>query len=129
MMQPKEITPGAQPPGRPRVLTAITLLRLFALLVIGAGALPVLAQQSSVSNIVGHVTDATGAVVAGATVHVVNQATAAERTGITNNDGDFSIPNLPPATYELRVEKAGFKTTTIPALELLVGKTPMSPSC
>jgi hypothetical protein len=52
----------------------------------------------------------------------VNQGTAAERTATTNNDGDFSIPNLPPATYSMRVEKSGFKTTTIPAFDLLVGK-------
>jgi hypothetical protein len=91
-------------------------------MVIGVAPILVSAQQSSISNIVGRVTDATGAVVGGATVHVENQGTAAERTATTNNDGDFSIPNLPPATYSLRVEKAGFKTTSIPSLELLVGK-------
>ena len=32
----------------------------------------------------------------------MNQGTAAERTATTNNDGDFSIPNLPPATYSMR---------------------------
>jgi hypothetical protein len=98
------------------------LCRLFALISIAVASVLVSAQQSSISNIVGRVTDATGAVVGGATVHVVNQGTAAERTATSNNDGEFSIPNLPPATYELRVEKAGFKTTTIPSLELLVGK-------
>jgi hypothetical protein len=104
-----------------RTRIAGTVSRLLALIVALSPVL-VLAQQSSVSNIVGHVTDSTGALVAGATVHIVNQATAAERTAVTNNAGDFSIPDLPPATYQLSVEKAGFKTTTIPALELLVGK-------
>lgn len=80
-------------------------------------------QESSISNVIGHVTDSTGAVVPGATVHVVNQSTSAERTAVTNNAGEFSIPNLPPANYQLRVEKEGFKTTTIPSFELLVGKT------
>jgi hypothetical protein len=104
-----------------RTLIGRPVSRLFALMVALSPVL-LLAQQSSVSNIVGHVTDSTGALVAGATVHIVNQATAAERTAATNNAGDFSIPNLPPATYQLSVEKAGFKTTTLPALELLVGK-------
>jgi hypothetical protein len=81
------------------------------------------AQESSIANVIGHVTDSTGAVVPGATVHVVNQSTSAERTAVTNNAGEFSIPNLPPANYQLRVEKGGFKTTTIPTFELLVGKT------
>jgi Carboxypeptidase regulatory-like domain/TonB-dependent Receptor Plug Domain/TonB dependent receptor len=116
-------TPRTKTPSEHRwTVTARALARLFALMVIGVAPILVSAQQSSISNIVGRVTDATGAVVGGATVHVVNQGTAAERTATTNNDGDFSIPNLPPATYSLRVEKAGFKTTTIPSLELLVGK-------
>ncbi len=104
------------------VVTAKALSRLLILMVIGVAGIAVFAQQSSVSSIVGRVTDATGAVVGGATVHVVNQATAAERVAVSNNDGDFSIPNLPPATYSLRVEKSGFKTTTIPSFDLLVGK-------
>src|ERR1700744_117127 len=98
-------------------------LLLWAFVVMTPDGLRTFAQQSSVSGIAGRVTDSTGAVVAGATVHVINQATAAERTTVTNNDGDYSMPNLPPATYNLRVEKSGFKTTTIPSLELLVGKT------
>jgi hypothetical protein len=116
MRQSKEITRR-----EPNALRA-DLRRLWALIVVCAATVTVFAQQSSVSNVVGHVSDATGAFVVGATVHLLNQATAAERTAVTNNAGDFSIPNLPPATYELRVEKAGFKTTTIPALDLLVGK-------
>src|SRR3984957_2091688 len=106
-----------------RGLARRTLLYLFALMVTGLAGVTLSAQQSSVSNIVGKVTDSTGAVIGSATIHVINQATAAERTSVSNSDGDFSIPNLPPATYDLRVEKAGFKTTTIPGVELLVGKT------
>ena len=129
MLQPKQIPHGESNPSRTRRESRIAvrgkhswILTAIALMIVGVAGITVFAQQSSVSNIVGHVADSTGAVIAGATVHVVNQATAAERTGVTNSGGDFSIPNLPPATYELRVEKEGFKTTTIPALELLVGK-------
>jgi len=129
MMQSKQMPHGESNPSRARRESRIAVrgkhrcvLTAIAVMLVGLAGITVFAQQSSVSNIVGHVTDSTGAVIAGATVHVVNQATAAERTGVTNSGGDFSIPNLPPATYELRVEKAGFKTTTIPALELLVGK-------
>jgi hypothetical protein len=106
-----------------RVLIASTLSSLFALMFICATSIPVFAQGSSTSNVVGHVTDSTGAVLSGATVYVVNLATAAERTTVTNGVGEFSIPSLPPASYELRVEKQGFKTTTIPSFDLLVDKT------
>ena len=117
MMQAKSISTPVRGPARTK------LLCLFVLMITGMTGVKISAQQSSVSNIVGRVNDSSGAVIAGATIHVVNQATAAERTSVSNNDGDFSIPNLPPATYDLRVEKAGFKTTTLPGVELLVGKT------
>src|SRR5579859_4840963 len=121
-MNHREIPNEGSRTANPRGRTSRTLFRVLAIIVMGVVPVLVSAQQSSISNIVGRVTDATGAVVSGATVHVVNQGTAAERTATTNNDGDFSIPNLPPATYSMRVEKSGFKTTTIPSFDLLVGK-------
>ncbi len=79
-------------------------------------------QASSSSDAVGKVTDASGATVPGATVHLVNNATGAERTAITNDSGEWSIPNIPPASYKLRIEKQGFKTVQIPALDVEIGK-------
>jgi hypothetical protein len=35
--------------------------------------------------------------------------TEVKRTAITNDGGQFNIPSLPPATYHLMVESAGFK--------------------
>jgi hypothetical protein len=84
---------------------------------------PGYAQGSASSSIVGHVTDSTGAVVQGATIHIVNKGTSAERVVNSNESGDFSAPNLPPSTYSLRVEKTGFKSVSIPSIELLVDKT------
>lgn len=80
-------------------------------------------QASSSSDAVGRVTDSSGATVPGATVHLTNNATGAERTAVTNDNGDWSIPNLPPANYRLRIEKEGFKTSTIPSLDVEIGKT------
>jgi hypothetical protein len=100
-----------------------TLSFMLVCTVICTLASSVFAQESSISNVIGHVTDSTGAVVPDATVHLVNQSTSAERSAVTNRAGEFSIPNLPPATYQLRVEKEGFKTTTIPSFDLLIGKT------
>ncbi len=80
-------------------------------------------QASSSSDAAGKVTDASGAVVPGATVHLINTGTGAERTSTTNDAGEWSIPNVPPATYKLRVEKPGFKASEIPALPVEIGKT------
>jgi hypothetical protein len=57
----------------------------------------------------------------GATIRITNLGTGAERM-TTSSSGEFSIPNLPPASYRMTVEKAGFKTATIASFDLLVGK-------
>src|SRR6185437_1397848 len=75
------------------------ILNLALVIAINLAVTSIYAQESSTSGIVGHVTDVSGAVVPGATIHVVNAATSAERTAITNGSGEFSIPNLPPANY------------------------------
>lgn len=79
-------------------------------------------QASSSSDAVGKVMDSTGATVPGATVHLVNNATGAERIVTTSDSGDWSIPNLPPANYRVRVEKQGFKTSEIKSLDVEIGK-------
>jgi hypothetical protein len=79
-------------------------------------------QASSSSDIAGKVTDATGATVPGARVHLVNNGTKAERTAVTNDSGEWSIANIPPANYSIRVEKEGFKTSSIPAIDVEIGK-------
>lgn len=95
--------------------TSITALNLIAPSAYG--------QASSSSAAVGKVTDASGATISGATVHLTNNATGAERTATTNDSGDWSIPNLPPANYRVRIEKQGFKTSQLPSLDVEIGKT------
>jgi hypothetical protein len=61
----------------------------------------------------GVVSDATGAVVPGATVTLTNKATN-EKSVITSDDsGIYTFNALPPATFVLQVEKQGFKTNVI----------------
>ncbi len=57
----------------------------------------------------GTVTDQQGAVVPGATVTVTDNETNRTLTAQTNGAGVYSIGALPPSTYRLTVEKAGFK--------------------
>src|SRR5262245_5300932 len=75
-----------------------------------AGALPVAAQ--TFGEITGAVVDASGAVVSGATVKVMNAATSLLRQVETNDTGNYTVPFLPPGTYQIRVEKSGFKSAT-----------------
>ena len=79
------------------------------------------AQESASSGIVGQVVDATRGAMPGATVTVINTGTNAQRVAVTDGEGRFSVPNLPPATYQIRVELSGFQTTEIKAFTLRNG--------
>jgi len=73
-----------------------------------ASCLPVFSQtRGGQAN--GTVTDASGAVVPGATVTLTNQATNIQSTATSNSNGYYVFVNVQPGNYQLKVEKAGFK--------------------
>ncbi|NNE98336.1 MAG: TonB-dependent receptor [Pyrinomonadaceae bacterium] len=76
--------------------------------------------QAGTSTISGTVTDQTGAAVPGAKVTLNNAATGFTRSTIANEDGSYSFPAIPPATYQLVVEQGNFKKTTVSGLQALV---------
>ena len=90
-------------------------------------AVPGFSQSTSSTGVVGRVTDSTGAVITGAKVHVIDPSTNSDRTVTTNDSGDYTVQNLPPATYTIRVEKTGFKTASLTNIPLEVGKTVTQP--
>jgi len=71
------------------------------------------AQESASAGIAGQVLDATRAAVPGATVTVINAGTNAQRVALTDTEGRFTVPNLPGATYVIRVELPGFQTVEL----------------
>src|SRR3954452_6882876 len=75
-----------------------------------ASALPATAQRTTAS-LRGTITDATKAIVPGASVTVTNQDTGFSRTVTTNTEGLYSVSELPVGTYSITVELQGFKTT------------------
>jgi Carboxypeptidase regulatory-like domain/TonB-dependent Receptor Plug Domain/TonB dependent receptor len=81
------------------------------------------AQQSASSGLVGQVTDSSQAAIPGATVTVTNVGTNAQRTTITDGEGRFSVPALPPATYQIKVELQGFQTAELQNFVLRQGET------
>ncbi|HEV2862254.1 MAG TPA: TonB-dependent receptor [Pyrinomonadaceae bacterium] len=82
------------------------------------------AQQLGAATLRGVITDPNGAVIPGAAVRATNVATGAARETTTNDEGAYTISNLPPGDYEVRVEAKGFtaKVSTSPA-QLRVGQT------
>lgn len=99
-----------------RWLVSLTVLLLLSL---GSTAG---AQESASSGIVGQVTDSTRAALPGATVTVTNTGTNAQRSTTTDAEGRFSVPNLAPATYQIRVELTGFQTAELKVFTLRNGE-------
>jgi hypothetical protein len=76
--------------------------------------------QSGTTSLHGKVLDSTRAVVEGASVTLANQAQGFSRKVTTPSTGEFEFLALPPGTYVLTVEKAGFKKYGQSNLQLLV---------
>src|SRR6185312_16397165 len=65
--------------------------------------------QSDLGSITGFVHDPTGAVVPKASVTVKDEATGTERKVTTNNDGVYTVTNIPSGLYTVTVDITGFK--------------------
>ncbi len=64
--------------------------------------------QALYGTLVGNVTDATGAVVPGATVTILHKETSQTRVATTNDNGGYGFPTISTGTYEVEVTKEGF---------------------
>ena len=83
----------------------------------------VLSQATSTGNIVGVITDSTGAAVAAATVTATNTGTNAPRTVSTNSNGEYRFDLLPVGAYTVKAQAPGFSVAQATGFELLVGTT------
>jgi len=98
----------------------ITVFRQFLMTVVVLSAVTIAYAQTG--NMVGTVTDATGAGIPGATITAKNLATATARTATTDATGSYSIPNLAAGGYEVSIEKEGFSLLRIQNVELTVAQ-------
>ena len=69
----------------------------------------------------GTVTDASGAVVTGATVKATNTATAVALTTVTTSDGQFGFQDLPLGTYKVEVTMTGFRSVAVDNVAVTAG--------
>lgn len=83
--------------------------------------LPTFAQQIT-GQIEGTIFDAQGAAVVGAEITVTDPNTAFTRTTISGSSGNYSIPLLPPGTYNLTVKAKGFAGVEQKGIPLVVGQ-------
>ena len=87
---------------------------LFFLLLAGMGG-TIFGQTAQVT---GRITDAAGAVLPAAQVTITNQRTGLIRESVSNSEGNYTLPLLPPGEYRLVVRKDGFKPTVRPDIVL-----------
>ena len=83
------------------------LVLLCGLLSILFASLFAVAQESA--TLTGTVTDPTGATIAGAQVAVTNAEHGIDRTTVSNAQGEWAVPAIPPGTYDLTLAAPGFK--------------------
>lgn len=78
--------------------------------------------QSGAGSIQGTVTDSTGAVIPGAAIQVINEATHAVSSSKSNGVGFYQVPNLFTGTYIVTYSAQGMKTYTV-TVELQVAQS------
>src|SRR6516225_3781018 len=88
----------------------MTSMRRLSLMMAVLASLAFCCQGTSASgSIVGTVVDQTGAVIAGASVDLRNEATGLVRNGTTDASGEYTFVLLQPGTYDVVVRLQGFQ--------------------
>jgi hypothetical protein len=90
----------------------------LVLMLIAAGTA---SAQLTTADIVGTVTDPTGAIIPNANVTVVNLDTHETRNALSNASGNFDVTLLPVGRYSVTVKAKGFKNFVIPDLPVEAG--------
>ncbi|HWQ31463.1 MAG TPA: TonB-dependent receptor [Blastocatellia bacterium] len=92
------------------------------IVIVCCSALAIFAQSSVTASLSGRVTDPTGAVIAGAKVTVTQKATGVQRSAVTNSEGLYTLTNLSPGEYEVRIEAQNFPKMLARMIDLRVGQ-------
>jgi Carboxypeptidase regulatory-like domain len=121
-------TPGRRQPislaqtnsqNRPKTIATVhpgvLLLMLFAIFLATDSLL-----AGPTATLTGRLTDPGGGLIVGVKVEVTNVETNVTFSGETNAEGLYNIPNLPPGTYRVIVQKFAYRTVVKPDVELHV---------
>src|SRR5579859_2531120 len=90
---------------------ALLLAALFCLFAVTPSSLFGHAVNSG--TVAGTVTDPSGGAVVGATVTLTDTSTSIPRTATTNESGRYFFANVPPGTYNVSVNKTGFRVSKL----------------
>jgi hypothetical protein len=81
---------------------------LVAILVLLAPTSPIIAQGVQSGTLSGVVRDSDGVVLPGATISAESSSMQGRRTGVTDANGVYIVRGLPPGSYVVRIELAGW---------------------
>ena len=100
----------------------VRTIRIRAIWIVLLSLLTSLASgQTERTSITGTVTDSSKAALDNASVTIRNVATNVTNKTTTNSAGLYFITSLPPGTYELTVEKSGFRQAVVRSIPLTTG--------
>ncbi len=105
--------------GKVRLMCKTLLLSLCAIACLTGSAF---AQDLLTKGAIGgRVVDSAGAAVPNAKLTI--SGPTGDRTEVANAAGEFEVQNLIPGKYTVKAEQSGFKTVSVPNVEVFVGKT------
>jgi Carboxypeptidase regulatory-like domain/TonB-dependent Receptor Plug Domain len=97
-----------------RVLRMVVLVVGFSALALG---------QTGTSVITGTVIDSSGGAIPGVDITLTNQETGSKAQALTNDTGSYRFASLPPGTYRVEAELAGFDRLSRGPITLQVSQT------
>jgi hypothetical protein len=97
--------------------------RLSVFVVLLLASVTCVRAQSSNASLSGRIADPAKALLVDAKVRAVSAGTNVRYETTTNGSGEYHLPNLPPDTYRIEIEKSGFKKLIKPGVVLHVQDT------
>jgi hypothetical protein len=92
------------------------------LLVVSIGSVPASAQNAA-SRLIGTIKDDQGGVLPGVTVTATSPSLIGTQSAVSEGNGSYQFPSLPPGGYSLSFELQGFQTVARGAIQLASGQT------
>jgi hypothetical protein len=106
-----------------RVLRAFAFVSSTVLLCFCLFPLPSHAQTLTTGQVIGRVTDPSGAAIPGAAVELQDNATGAIRKATTDMLGQYTFPLVTPGAYSVAVTATGFQKAVLPTVTVEVSKS------
>jgi hypothetical protein len=99
------------------------VLALATMIGLSAGAAAAQSIGATTGSLNGRVTDASGGVMPGVTVTATSPALQGARSTVTNEEGAYRLPGVPPGVYTVQYELSGFGTVIRAGININVGFT------